>query len=323
MGLQNRILFAFLFLLPLIAYFAAWVVGGAHPGKGWSNFGSYAGGIYGALGFFAVAFTIYRNSVETTKLEQDNVFYKSMDTLRSRVESSHAAQEEGTLFKGLVERFSELLSNECMGKARSLLCERPQDIEDLFYGKIQQAIYGYEIYRDFTTSVSKMRDDLVNAGNYDQRWEKVKCYIGSTHSETQEIATALKALGSVWFYKISVQERTEMYSRVIADVEEANGEFIDGYMRTLKFVTTFISNAENKKLYKEYLHSQLSKYELVTIFYYVIANDDDSFICNLLDLEILDRILSQECRSLLIDAPSFSDLEKDVEALRERELTSA
>jgi hypothetical protein len=65
------------FFIPLAIYFINFNDGLLNLSSDWSNFGAYVGGVYGTLGFFAVAYSIYFNSRQNLKIEQDQVFYKS------------------------------------------------------------------------------------------------------------------------------------------------------------------------------------------------------------------------------------------------------
>jgi len=316
-----RILLLFLFSAPLLAYFGTFNEGFSEVSSDWANFGSYIGGVYGALGFFAVAFSIYANSKQNLKLEQDQVFYKSMELLNSRVSSASISigdesYQGASILKKMVGRIKEELEEQCISNARVLLCKIPDSIADVHYSKILEARYGINFYSKYQEYLSEIKSGLLETEDFNKRWERIKDYTGSTNSETKEMRGALGALGQVWFYKVSLDERKQMYSSAVSTLEHEFGEFVNGYIKNLKFIARFVTEAVNRELYLKFILSQVSKYEVIILFHYAMTSEDDEVVKALIELGLPHEILNQECLSLLIDRPSIEDIEKDLRSLK-------
>ena len=103
-----------------------------------------------------------------------------------------------------------------------------------------------------------------------------------------------------------------MCSNAIYTLEHNYGEFINGYIKNIKFIADFVEKSENKELYIKFVISQLSKYELVTLFYYCCSNREQNITEIISNLGLLHSINNQECRTLMIDMPSEQDINKDL-----------
>lgn len=318
-----KVLCVLLFFTPLVAYFCVFHGGFSDSSNDWADFGSYVGGVYGAFGFFAVAISIYFNSKQNLKLEQDQVFYKSMELLHNRISSSSITIDKesyhgASILKKMVSRIKDELDEQCISKARVLLCKIPESIDDVHYSKILEANYGTQFYSQYGEYLSAIKSELLDTDDFNERWERIKYYIGSTHSETEDMRKALMALGHVWFYKLTLDERKEMYSCVVSTLEHEFGEFVNGYIKNLKFIARFVSESINRELYLKFVISQVSKYEIIILYHYAITSEDKEVIRVLIDLGLLNQVLSQECLSLLIDSPSTDDIEKDLNSLKQQ-----
>ncbi|TOO20185.1 hypothetical protein CGH41_23105, partial [Vibrio parahaemolyticus] len=51
----------------------------------WGTFGSFISGIYGTLAFFAVAYSLLITRMQFAKQNEDEIFYKTVDSLDSCV----------------------------------------------------------------------------------------------------------------------------------------------------------------------------------------------------------------------------------------------
>lgn len=307
------------FFIPLATYFINFNDGLSNLSSDWSNFGSYVGGVYGTLGFFAVAYSIYFNSRQNLKLEQDQVFYKSMELLTNRISNASMMVNDkpvqgASILKNIVIGIHDELDEQCILHARHLLCTIPEKISDIHYGKILNAYSG-----EFVIGGEKLeaiKSTLLDVSDYNTRWENIKYYIGSTNNETSEMIGALKALGHVWFYKISIEDRKQLYSHVISKLECDYGEFVNGYIKNLKFIAAFVNEALNKELYLKFTASQISKYEIIILFYYAMVSDDVDLVNVLLGLGLLDGIKEKECLYLMIDLPSVEEINIDLNSLK-------
>lgn len=198
---NNKIILAVLFISPLAIYFLNFHGGFSVNTSSWSDFGSYVGGVYGTLGFFAVIHSIYKSDQQNLKMEQDQIFYKSMDLLSNRILNSsiliNGSSLQGiAIFKEMVEEIKRELELQSMHNARNLLCNIPNEISDTHYIKILSAFYKNHV---FDERVTEFKDELLKLDNYNSRWEYIKRYLGSVNYESKEMAQALQDLGTVFF----------------------------------------------------------------------------------------------------------------------------
>ena len=307
-----------LFLFPIIIYF--YVFHGSlsiEQGK-WSEFGSYLSGVYGTLAFLILAYTTNITRKQFKTQNEDNVFFKLYDSLQNRIvnssitvsESEHSAHH---VLKVLAERFYEELSEEAIEIARMLLVKKPEEISNVHYVKIFEAINGSDYINTWSESKDRLIEEINNQPDFNSKWDHIKNYIGSRGSETQEVRDALRATGSVNFYKIPFSERQQHYKNAVQRLSSEYGEFLDGYFKNISYLIEFALNSTNSELYKNFIKSQLTKYELVILFYLIAGRDDDFANKRIFqDLDIINEILTLDCQSLMIDFPSNDELSQEL-----------
>nr|WP_322619555.1 putative phage abortive infection protein [Shewanella sp. YLB-07] len=308
--------------LPLVVYICVFNEGFSQSSSDWADFGSYVGGVYGALGFIAVVFTLYINGKQSMKSEQDQVFYKSMDLFASRT-NNFEVESDLTLYKGvkavkiIVEDMQQELKKQCIKNARHLLCLRPSEISPTHYLKIIEAYCNDNYDKDLYDFVLKgVHTALSDDKTYEERWEQIKFYIQSSGHESDLMQNALFALGSVWFYKVSFEDRQSMFHSVIQEINHSHGNFIDGYVKNLEFISAFINQAENKELYVKFIKSQLSNYEMVVIYHYAMGSDNSDIYKTIVALGLAE-VTTAETRALLVDFPSTDEIKSDFDNLKE------
>ncbi len=91
------------------------------------------------------------------------------------------------------------------------------------------------------------------------------------------------------------------------------GDFLDGYLHNISYIIEFVEKASNKSVYLEFIKSQLTKYEIVIIFYLIAGQEKKLKSHNkFYTLGIMDRLLTTECQFLMIDSPSIETMEKEL-----------
>ncbi len=284
----------------------------------WSEFGSYLSGIYGTLAFLILAYTTDITRKQFKTQNEDNVFFKLYDSLQNRIvnssitisESEHSGHQT---LKVLATRFYEELSEEAIEIARMLLVKSPEEISNVHYMKIFEAISGDGYIDTWSEDKDSLIQEINNQPDFNSKWEHIKIYIGSRGSETEKIREALRATGSVNFYKIPFSERQNHYKAVVQRLSTEYGEFLDGYFRNICYLIEFALNSVNKDLYKSFIKSQLTKYELIILFYLIAGREDGLTNKNIFhDLDIINEILTLDCQSLMIDFPSNEELSQEL-----------
>lgn len=308
-----------LFVTPLVIYFYNFNGGFSTEHSKWSEFGSYLGGIYGALAFFALAYTTNITRKQFKIQNEDSVFFKLYDSLQNRISIATLSIDRveysaHQLIKMLADKFYSELSEESVEIARLLLANRPESISNTHYGKIFKAINGEGYFETLTKDKDSLIQDINSQVDFNSRLEQLKNYIGSRGGEGKNLKEALRATGSVNFYKIPFSERICHYKNVYQRLSIEYGEFLDGYFKNIKYLLEFAEKSTNKDSYVKFINSQLTKYELILLFYYIIGSDqkkENKII--FLNLGVFDELLSIEHHILMIDAPSKEILKNELD----------
>jgi hypothetical protein len=296
--------------MPLAVYFYNFNGGLSSDHSTWAELGSYLGGSYGALAFVALIYTTNITRKQFKIQNEDSVFFKLYDSLQNRISIATISIDgkecdAHQLIKELANKFYSELSEESVEIARLLLAKNPESISDLNFMKIFQAINGEDYLEKFTADKESLIQNINSQVDFNSRWEELKNYIGSRGTEGSQLKDALRATGSVNFYKIPFSERSSHYKIVYDKLSIEYGEFLDFYFKNIKYLLKFASKSTNKDLYVNYFKSQLTKYELILLFYYIVGSEhkvEDKII--FLNLSVFDELLSIDYHKLMIDAPS-------------------
>lgn len=320
-SLFKSLLFALLagiFLVPLVAYLWIFHGGLTASHSRWGEFGSYLSGVYGSLALFVVAYTTYLTREQFRRQNEDGVFFRLFDSLQSRVEASVVEANGSTLsghrcLKHIVDRFYQELSDEAVELARLLLTRAPETVDDTQYMKLFQAINGRKSYEDFEEQKAEFIAAIQSSGNFNDRWEKLKYYIGSRGQETKEIREALCSLGSVNFYKIPFKDRRRHYAAAHRRIVEDHGELLDGYLSTVLLVTGLACEAANRAIYEKYIQSQLTRYEVIIIFYMLVGQESPIAGQQVVrDVGAIRRLRTFDCQSLMFEIPSTEQIDVEM-----------
>lgn len=271
------------------------------------------------MAFFALAYTTNITRKQFKIQNEDSVFFKLYDSLQNRISMATVSIDGNKysahqLIKILADKFYSELSEESLEIARLLLAKRPESISSTHYAKIFKAINGEDYSETLTKDKDSLIQDINSQVDFNSRWEQLKNYIGSRGGEGENLKEALRATGRVNFYKIPFSERICHYKNVYQRLSLEYGEFLDGYFKNIKYLLEFAENATNKELYVKFINSQLTKYELILLFYYIAGSDqkkENKII--FLNLGVFDELLSIEHHILMIDAPSKKILKNELD----------
>lgn len=280
----------------------------------WAEFGSYLAGVYVVPTLAVLVYTTFITRKQFQIQNEDNLFFKLYDSLQNRISNSTIVVDDKTytgyhILKILVKRFYEELYEQSIEIARLLLSNNPENISDIHFDKIFEAIE--ESRPEFSLDRQKFIDDI---NGYPDKNERLKYYIGSRGEESRKLRKALFATGSVNFYKIRFDERRARYIQVVESISASHGEFLDGYFKDICFLLMFVAKTFNRAAYINFLKSQLTKYELIIIFYLVAGRDTKlGSMKNLMDFGFMDELLTIGCQSLMIDCPSDKVMKKEID----------
>jgi hypothetical protein len=305
-------------LVPVILYIVQFQGGLATEHARWGEFGSYLSGMYGSLAMIILVYTTHLTKIQFKKQNEDTVFYKLFDSLQSRIQHSSVVVEgqEFAAYKSLkymAEQFHFELSLEAVEIGRMLFCKAPETVAQVHYSKLFEALTDLNLFNTPEGDLSSFMSDIKSEGDFNERWERLKSYIGSHGEESEAVKDALRATGCVNFYKIPYDERHQHYSRALQRMLANHGDFLDGYFRTLLFIADMVDVSHNRNQYISYINSQLTRYEVVILFYMIAGREDPtSKALNIKSLGLLDRLLTMDCQTLMIDFPGNKAIESEL-----------
>ncbi|MHC8309950.1 hypothetical protein ACYZUC_10090 [Pseudomonas sp. GT1P32] len=308
-------------LAPIALYLSKFHGGLTDQHARWGELGSYFSGIYGSLALLVLAYTTYLTQTQFKRQNEDSIFYKLFDSLQYRIQHS-SITINGNEFsahkslKYIADRIHRELSDEAVEIGRMLLCKEPENVADVHYTKLFEAINGRSWIKTFQEDRAAFIADITAQGHFSGRWEQLKYYIGSRGEESESIKEALRATGSVNFYKIPFKDRQHHYAAALHRILKDHGEFLDGYLSTILYITDVCAASSNSRQYARYAQSQLTRYEVVILFYLLAGNDGKvAGADNLKNLGLLNRLRTFDCQSLMIDFPSEEQIDREIVAI--------
>jgi hypothetical protein len=92
------------------------------------------------------------------------------------------------------------------------------------------------------------------------------------------------------------------------------GGFMDGYFNVLEYLLKTVSEIKENSFYIEYIKNQLTKYEIILIFYFIASGKSSDFFKKIIiDYGFLINL--SEYNAYLIDLPSKEELDKEISSL--------
>lgn len=310
-------LFVAALLVPLVLYFA--VFNGQLSSKhgDWAEFGSYLSGTYGSLALFVLAYTTYLTRDQFRRQNEDNLYFRLFDSLQSRIAISEI-EVDGKIFSGheclkhIAKRFSEELSDEAVDLARLLLARAPENIDDTQLMKLLDAMGG-KLSGTYDDQKAHFIGLIHSSGGFNERWEELKSHIGSKGSESPKVREALRSLGSVNFYKTSYKNRKHHYAAALHRVVQEHGGLLEGYLSTVIQIAEITQRAANRPIYESYLQSQLTRYEVIVIFYLLVGQESSiEALRTVREVGVLRRLPTIDCQVLMIDAPDVQTIDAEL-----------
>lgn len=308
-------------LVPVVVYFNQFHGPLAAEHGRWGEFGSYLSGVYGSLALIILTYTTCLTRNQFRRQNEDSVFFKLFESLQNRIQQSTIKVGDSEFpahksLKYIAEKFYFELSAESVEIARMLLCEMPEAVSITHYSKIFKALNGPHFLEPLGEDRDAFIADITAQKNFNERWERLKTYIGSRGEESEKIREALRATGSANFYKIPYRKRQRHYANALQQIMRDHGEFLDGYFRNLLCVVQHTEKASSKDLYVNFINAQLTRYEIVIIFY-MIAGGKESIpgTISVNKLGLLNRLQTIDCQSLMIDCPGDEEIERELRSV--------
>ena len=316
-----RTILALVAIAPLAPYLANFPYGISDNISDWAAFGSYIGGVYGAMAFVAVAISLHLTRTQFAIQHEEDVFYKATESLQARImvtltESSNKAVYE-SVAKASTAAFLNELKSQSAHMARNVLCANSNIISDTNLNKIVDAINSGVSGENYYSKKSFIGE--INARQtWEQKWEYLKGVLGGLDNESDEVKKALQDAGSVSFYKADFAHREYYYMLAWKSADQKYSEEVSLYFRKIEFILSHISSARRKHKYEKYLLSQLSKHDISFLFCYSLVCGDLDILELFSSCDLLIEIQRPECRQMLFDCPSEEEISAELKSIDEK-----
>tara|TARA_R110001583_G_scaffold65264_1_gene188666 strand:- start:21546 stop:22559 length:1014 start_codon:yes stop_codon:yes gene_type:complete len=308
-------------IVPLALYLFNFPHGLSDDISDWAAFGSYIGGVYGAMAFVAVAISLHLTRTQFAIQHEEDVFYKATESLQARIivtlnESSDKAVNESVAKASTAAFFDELKSRSAH-MARKILCTNPNIISNTNLNKIVNAINS-DVTDGNNYSKKSFIDGINARQTWEQKWEFLKGVLGGLDNESNEVKKALRDAGSVSFYKADFAHREYYYEHAWEAANQRYSEEISLYIRKINFILSHISGARRKNKYEKYLLSQLSKYDISFVFCYALVCKDLNMLELFSNCGLLKESQIAECSLMMFDCPSEEEISAELKNIEER-----
>jgi len=280
----------------------------------------------GAAMLTYMAFWVQYQSNREQKLQferqnQDQIFFRLLDTQESRVVNSSFNSESGEvksfqLLEKIVDEFRADLNEQSRDLGRELLRNKPEEIDGLYL----MQMFAFRSMRDgideyVMEHFAELRDDFfrqMKEMDRNERWEYIKNYFGPRGHESKSQKELLEDIGNVHFYKVEFEKRADNYKTAFDNIEKKYGSFLDGYLKGWEFLCLFAGQSINKETYIKYISSQLSKFEMIILFYYAASGYADGDLKKFIrENELFKKLFYYN--GYLLDAPSQEEIDREVE----------
>ncbi len=297
-------------VLPLVFYIYHFSHSFSKEHIRWSEFGSYIGGVYGALGFFAVAISIYFTNRQFRCQFESDLIYKGVNTLSNLLnddgKSVHNKESILSLSEEFVINFKRSLGEQSARRARNILCKYPVLLNDISRFKLRTILQD-KLPKNIT--MDQFLSDLKSSA-YEDCWECLKYYFGNPDDES-ECNRFLADIGMILFYRIPFESRLVYYQKAWEDSTAERGLSIDRFFNMLFFSLSHAYQSVDRELYFKFISAHFCAHDYVFIFYgsLILVQKEPELVKYLLKAGFLDNIKRQEILSIMYDSPSQEDLE--------------
>lgn len=301
------------------------------------QYGDIIGGVFGTLvslvSFFLLYETLneqrrqsntqqeetikaFREQQNQARIQNENqIFYHLIDKQQNRINISETGNNKGyKIFEFLTDEIKNRITERCHLMARHLLCDIPEKIDNFQLQKIFIARSDDFNIERFESQKEEFISNLLRREK-DERWEYIKYYFGSVGSEPPNMRDVLRDIGTVSFYKVDFNYRKQVYNEIFQDIIDDYGYFLDGYLKEQEYIVKLINKSLETKLYKDYFISQMTNYEYVVIFYYLLSGQSSqNFAFFSIDTKIFDSV--HKLNGRIIDLPSEKELLLEIDNIK-------
>ncbi|NTV66323.1 MAG: hypothetical protein HGB06_01300 [Chlorobaculum sp.] len=309
-------------ITPFILFLVIFHTGLSTELNEWGAFGSYIGGVYGAFAFICIVASIYITNIQFQTQHEDDVFYKSMESMRTRIllipKEHQGESTEMSIAKVVVISLEKELNKQATDMAREILCKNPNLIPEDNLSSIVNTVNEEAIVTKKPFSNKTFLDQINKLEEFYEKWDYLKVIFGYIGSESKDVKEVLTHAGYTSFYRAGFQHRKKYYDNAWQAINLLYSEEINLYFRKLDFILNHINQTKRKAMHKKYILSQISKYDIAFIFCYALTERDLDIVRLLFHFDLLSEVRREECRFLLFDSPSEEKVLADIEFIQNR-----
>ncbi|MBX9886944.1 MAG: putative phage abortive infection protein [Flavobacteriaceae bacterium] len=272
-----------------------------------------------------------KNQTEQTRLLKEQMFFRLLENINQRIinftsteiasdDLKKEEKEEFVSYKALdnlIKRFFYKIDYKCIDLGRRLLATIPEKLDNTQYFKILRASFPGKFPTNET--MEELKQSLISRTTYEERWEYIKTFIGSTDSKNTDQNEALKSIGHVQFYKIDFKHKENIYISCYDELYKNYGGFMDGYTKNISYLMNFIDQDEKNDFFIDYFKSNISTQELILIYYFCASRkSSQKFREQIKKYQILDDLYLS--RDRFIDSPSQIELEIEIQNILKKSI---
>jgi hypothetical protein len=261
----------------MILYFLEFHAGLSASHSSWGEFGSFFGGVISPvvaiLAFITVLYSFDLTKDQFKKNNENSTFFSLIDLHGKKVDSikyTGFKKELGNYqaFKEYTNEYQKIVKLELTRLARHLISKDVSSINErgfeLLWRKLK-AEFKSELPYTYSESQRKMIIDYFN--KTDDKWELIKCVIGHEQNTSDEDFEALESIGLLYILDSDSEERVNFIQRVHSYFYEEFGHLLGHYFRNVHYVLEHIDSVVDSEKYSKIFRAQLSKFELVLMYY--------------------------------------------------------
>ena len=267
-----------------------------------------------------------KTQLQQTEALKEQLFLKLVDNLNNRIVnlSLSSKDEEGVLHTydsfhavdWLINNLSMKMTQECVSLGRHFLAKYPELVPIHLYSRIIDLNPGVTYYSEIENP-NELREAILQIENYNDRWEYIKEYVGSTDNKDAKINRVLQSIGSLLFYKTPFEERQGAYENAYQSIFDKAGSFLDSYMRNLAYILEQVALNSNNSFFTDYMKSNLSTQEFVLILYYCTSSKSTEGFRELIRrFKLLEEV--QLLRGKFVDVPLLEEMTNEIDFILTR-----
>ncbi len=291
---KNKILIlilTFAGLLPIALYFYKFHDGLAEIHSRWAEFGSFFSPVIGLLAFAGVLYSIEltkkqfrRQSEESGFFSLLNIYIKNIDQI-----SLYNNEYSGDVFKRLIDEYYKLFKKRCFYFAHHAIINDLENVHEFGYRFLFDKITRKKCFH----AGEEEKKIVVNyfENRKEDKDEALKMLVDGRCSD--EDRDRMEDIGALYFEDSSPAYRIEKMSLIYEDFDDKFGYQTTKYFNHIYCFLDYIDRTEEADKYINIFKSQLSRNEIVLLYYNMMNQDTEKNFNKLVfKHRLLDNIYS-------------------------------